>query len=97
MASPWFSSSAGPGGKGPVAGLGQARSHAFWIKPAYYVITDSDFVAVYNYQDGAVPDVKVLEVKRPEIRERFDQMFSVLNPRAAKQTRIDKIARHTVG
>ena len=80
-------------GKGPVAGVGQARSYAFWVKPAYYVTTDANFLTVYNYQGGAVPDVKVLEVKRPEIRERFDEMYAVLNPRAARQTRIDKIAR----
>jgi hypothetical protein len=80
-------------GKGPVAGVGQARSYAFWVKPAYYVTTDGDFLAVWNYQGGAVPDVKVLEVKRPEIRERFDEMYAVLNPGAARQARIDKIAR----
>ena len=73
--------------------MGQVRSYAFWIKPAYYVTTDGDFLTVYNYQGGAVPDVKVLEVKRPELRERFDEIYAVLNPRAARQTRIDKIAR----
>ena len=30
-------------GKGPVAGVGQVRSYAFWIKPAYYITTDGDF------------------------------------------------------
>ena len=80
-------------GKGAVAGVGQVRSYAFWIKPAYYITTDGDFLTVYNYQGGAVPDVKVLEVKRPELRERFDEIYAVLNPRAARQTRIDKIAR----
>jgi hypothetical protein len=80
-------------GKGPVAGVGQVRSYAFWIKPAYYITTDGDFLTVYNYQGGAVPDVKVLEVKRPELRQRFDEIYAVLNPRAARQTRIDKIAR----
>jgi hypothetical protein len=80
-------------GKGPAAGVGQVRSYAFWIKPAYYMTTDGDFLTVYNYQGGAVPDVKVLEVKRPELRQRFDEMYAVLNPRATRQTRIDKIAR----
>jgi hypothetical protein len=27
-------------GKGPDAGLGQARSYAFWLKPACYIMTD---------------------------------------------------------
>lgn len=80
-------------GKGPVAGVGQVRSYAFWIKPAYCITTDGDFLTVYNYQGGAVPDVKVLEVKRPELRQWFDEIYAVLNPGAARQTRIDKIAR----
>jgi hypothetical protein len=58
-------------GKGPDAGLGQVRSYAFWIKPAYYVITDGETLVVWNYQGGAVPDVRVIEVKSGELRERY--------------------------
>ena len=36
-----------------------------------------------------MPDVKVLEVKRPELQQRFDEIYAVLNPRAARQARID--------
>ena len=82
-------------GKGPVAGVGQVRSYAFWVKPAYYVTTDGDFLTVYNYQGGAVPDVKVLEVKRSDLRERFDDLYGVLNPLAAAEARRDKIAKLT--
>jgi hypothetical protein len=77
----------------PDAGLGQVRSYSFWIKPAYYVITNGDLLTVYNYQGGAVPDVKVLEVRRSELRDRFDDLYRVLNPRAAADTRRDKIAK----
>jgi Type I restriction enzyme R protein N terminus (HSDR_N) len=35
-------------GKGPDAGLGQARSYALWLKPAYYVVTDGDYLTVWN-------------------------------------------------
>lgn len=80
-------------GKGPDAGVGQVRSYSFWIKPAYYVTTNGQVLTVYNYQGGAVPDVKVLEVKRPELRERFDDLYRVLNPHAAAEARRDKIAR----
>ncbi len=51
-------------GKGPDAGLGQARSYAFWLKPAYYVVTDGDYLTVWNYQGGAVPDVRTCEARR---------------------------------
>jgi hypothetical protein len=78
----------------PDAGTGQVRSYAFWLKPAYYVTTNGDVIVAYNYQGGAVPDVKVLDVKRSELRERFDEIYRVLNPAAAKaarQAKIDKL------
>lgn len=81
--------------KGPDSGVGQVRSYSFWIKPAYYVTTNGQVLTVYNYQGGAVPDVKVLELKRSELRERFDELYRVLNPRAAYEARQDKIAKLT--
>jgi hypothetical protein len=80
-------------GKGPNAGLGQVRSYAFIIKPAYYVITDGENLVVWNYQGGAVPDVRVIEVKSGELRERFDDLAAVLNPTAALEARRDKAER----
>jgi Type I restriction enzyme R protein N terminus (HSDR_N) len=77
----------------PDAGTGQAKSYAFWVKPSYYVITNGDALIVYNYQGGAVPDVKVLEIERKELRERFDELYSILNPKAAAEARKQKEAR----
>lgn len=79
----------------PDAGLGQVKSYSFWIKPAYYVTTNGDMLAVYNYQGGAVPDVKVLEVKRAGLRDRFDDLYQVLNPAAAAEARQAKIGKLT--
>ena len=78
-------------GKGPDAGLGQARSYAFWLKPAYYVVTDGDYLTVWNYQGGAVPDLRVCEARRATLREKFDDLYAVLNPEAALATRQQKI------
>jgi len=78
-------------GKGPDAGLGQARSYAYWLKPAYYVVTDGDFLTVWNYQGGAVPDIRVTEARRVTLPERFDELYAVLNPQAALATRQQKI------
>jgi hypothetical protein len=64
-------------------------------KPAYYVTTNGDMLTVYNYQGGAIPDLKVLEVKRSDLRERFDELYRVLNPLAAAEARRDKIAKLT--
>jgi hypothetical protein len=80
-------------GKGPDAGLGQARSYAFWLKPAYYVITDGDYLTVWNYQGGAVPDQRIREIRRATLRETFDDLYSVLNPEATLATRRQKISR----
>lgn len=57
------------------------------------MITDGDALAVWNYQGGAVPDVRVIEVKRADLRDRFDDLYSVLNPQAAAAVRRDKIDR----
>lgn len=80
-------------GKGPDAGLGQARSYAFWLKPAYYVITDGDYLTVWNYQGGAVPDVRVCEIRRATLHEQFGDLYAVLNPEAVMATRQQKISR----
>jgi Type I restriction enzyme R protein N terminus (HSDR_N) len=80
-------------GKGPDVGLGQVRSYAFWIKPAYYVITDGENLAVWNYQGGAVPDVRVIEVKSGQLREWFDDLYATLNPKAALKARREKAVR----
>ena len=77
----------------PDAGTGQAKSYAYWIKPAYYVITNGEVLIVYNYQGGAVPDVKVLEMKRSELQQRFDELYSILNPAAATEARRLKEAK----
>jgi len=52
-------------------------------------------LTVYNYQGGAIPDLKVLEVKRSDLRERFDELYGVLNPLAVAEARCDKIAKLT--
>jgi hypothetical protein len=78
-------------GKGPDAGLGQARSYAFWLKPAYYVVTDGDYLTVWNYQGGAVPDVRVTEARLGTLDESFDDLYAVLNPETALATRRHKI------
>ena len=41
------------------------------------------------------PDVKVLDMKRSELRERFDDLYRVLNPHAVAEVRRDKIAKLT--
>jgi hypothetical protein len=67
----------------PDAGTGQAQSYAYWLKPAYYVITNGEMITVWNYQGGPVRDVKVMDIKRAELEGRFDELYRTLSPEAA--------------
>jgi hypothetical protein len=52
-----------------------------------YAVTDGEYRTVWNYQGGAVPDVRVCEARRAALRERFDELHVALNPQAALATR----------
>lgn len=71
--------------------LGRPRSYAYWLKPAYYLVTDGDYLTVWNYQGGAVPDLRVCEARRAALSEKFDELHAMLNPQAALATRQQKI------
>jgi hypothetical protein len=78
----------------PDIGKGQARSYALWIMPAYYATTNGEVVVVYNYQGAAVPDVKMLDFRRSDLDKRFDELYRLLNPKAAadaRRVKIDKL------
>jgi hypothetical protein len=80
-------------GRDPAAAAGQVRSYALWVLPAYYVITDARTLTVYDFQGAVAPDIKVLELKQAELGEKFDALYSLLNPEAAAAARRAKIAR----
>jgi hypothetical protein len=61
-----------------------------WVMPAYYVTTNGEAVVVYNYQGAKGKDVKVLDFKRSELRERFDDLYRLLNPKAVADARRPK-------
>jgi hypothetical protein len=73
----------------------QAHSYALWVIPAYYVITDGRIVSVWDFQGAIAPDREVLRVNQTELAERFDDLYSRLNPRAAAAARQAKITRLT--
>jgi len=70
----------------------QARSYASVLKPMYYVVTDGDVSMVWNYQ-GVIPDVKVLEFRREELRDRFDEIYRLLNCETVTKARIERSCR----
>jgi hypothetical protein len=47
---------------------------------------------LWNYQ-GAIPDVKVLEFKREELQNRFDEIYRLLNCETVTKAREQKILK----
>jgi hypothetical protein len=70
----------------------QARSYAQPLKPAYYVVTNGEVFTVWNYQ-GPIPDVKVLEFRREELEDKFDDLYRKLNRKTVVNVREEKIRR----
>lgn len=68
------------------AGFGEAQSYAYWLKPAYYVVTNGDALTVYLYQ-GTVPDPRKHATRRAQLHADFDELRHILNPAAAVATR----------
>lgn len=73
----------------------QVRDYAMWVRPAYYVITDSQSVAVWDYQGAIGPDHKLVEVTQAELADKLDDLYKYLNRNAALETRQRKIAAMT--
>ncbi len=76
------------------AAIEQARSYANSLRPAYYMVTNGELLTVWNYQ-GAIPDVKELEITREELQDRFDELYRLLNRETVIKARRDKVARWT--
>ena len=75
------------------AAVGQVRSYALWVLPAYYVITDAKLVSVWDFQGAIAPDIEVLRLDQAELDDRFDDLYARLNPEAACLARQNKIDR----
>ena len=73
--------------------VGQVRSYALWVVPAYYVITDGRIVSVWDFQGAIAPDIEVLRVSQAELAERFDDLYARLNPRPPRRRARPRSAR----
>jgi Type I restriction enzyme R protein N terminus (HSDR_N) len=76
------------------AAIEQARSYANILKPMYYVVTNGDVLMVWNYQ-GPIPDVMMLEFKRGDLKDRFDEVYRLLNCETVTKAREQKITEWT--
>lgn len=73
------------------AAAAQAHSYALWVIPAYYLITDGRMVSVWDFQGAVAPDIEVLRLAQSDLADRFGDIYSRLNPEAAKAARRSKI------
>jgi hypothetical protein len=62
---------------------------------AYYVITDGQILSVWDFQGAIAPDREVLRVDPGELDEKFNDLYSRLNPQAAAVARKAKVSRLT--
>ena len=77
------------------AAVDQAHSYALWVIPAYYVVTDARIISVWDFQGAIAPDREVMRVDRSGLAQKFNELYSYLNPEAALQARTAKISRLT--
>jgi hypothetical protein len=73
------------------AAADQAHSYALWAVPAYYVITDGRTISVWDFQGAIAPDREVLRISQAELAGSFDDLYSRLNPKEAKEARRTKV------
>ncbi|MHB8438223.1 MAG: type I restriction enzyme HsdR N-terminal domain-containing protein [Acidimicrobiales bacterium] len=75
------------------AGLGQVQAYAYWLKPAYYVVSNGDALQVWLYQGGPVHDKKLLDANRHQLVHTFEKLFELLQPQSATAAREHLLAK----
>jgi hypothetical protein len=76
------------------AAIEQAKSYANVLRPMYYAVTNGDVFRILNYQ-GAIPDFQVLEFRREEIQDRFDEIYRLLNRETVTKAYAEKVRKWT--
>jgi hypothetical protein len=70
--------------------VSQARSYALWVNAPHYLVTNGDDLLVYALR-GGLQDVKLLTVRRTELRRRWTELADLLS-RAAIESRKARLA-----
>lgn len=66
-----------------LTGIGQVRSYTFWVKPAYYVVTNGHQLKAFLYLGGPVQDKQVLDLRRQDLEAEFSNVQKYLGYEAA--------------
>lgn len=81
------------GTQGSFGAGAQVRSYALWVLPTYFVVTDGRLVSVWDFQGAIAPDREVVRVNQGELADKFDELYSRLNPLSAVAARQSKLSR----
>ena len=74
--------------------IGQARSYAHELLPSNYIISNGEQIIVYQFNGSLIPDEKVMDFNRKELKENWAEFYAYVNKNATSQRKkwmIDRI------
>jgi len=75
--------------------IGQARSYARELLPSNYIISNGEQIIVYQFNGSLIPDEKVMDFHRKELKENWSDFYPYVNKAATFQRKkwmIDRIS-----
>lgn len=68
--------------------VGQARAYAMWLNTPYYIVTNADEIQVHLFRGATLPDVRVLSLKRSELRSNWAALYERINKEAVIEQKL---------
>ncbi len=75
--------------------IGQARSYAQELLPSNYIISNGEQIIVYQFNGSLIPDEKLMEFDRTDLKDKWSEFYSYVNKEATIQRKkwmIDRIS-----
>ncbi|MDA3807403.1 MAG: type I restriction enzyme HsdR N-terminal domain-containing protein [Thiomicrorhabdus sp.] len=75
--------------------IGQARSYAQELLPSNYIISNGEQIIVFQFNGSLIPDEKIMDFTRTELKENWSEFYSCVNKNATFQRKtwmIDRIS-----
>jgi hypothetical protein len=63
--------------------IGQARSYALWLTPAYYLVTNGDTIRLYLFRGAIGDDVPVKTFERSDMQQHWNLLHETIGKAAA--------------
>ena len=65
--------------------IGQARSYAHELLPSNYIISNGEQIIVYQFNGSLIPDEKIMEFKRQNLKENWEEFYAYINKNATSE------------